>query len=202
MSSETEHSKGITVDPPVVETPKVHRNSAIQDLADWLDERLGAEGYGAPRVFDIFTMFAVTLAFALLFTVLKFLQPALGGDLAPTVASFSAFVTLTGIAQMFLWNGKQPRLASIVAGPVNWFVIGLALLLISQGLKGIPMAVGAVCTAPFGVFAGYLAGAMVAGVFLLADKFRKRFMKEEPAEDQGSEESMWADEVEDSNSGA
>lgn len=165
----------------------------LDDIGAWIDEKLGSASYGAPRVFDIFTIFAVTLAFALLFTILKFLQPAMGMNLAPTVFGFSAFVTLTGVSQMLLWKGRKPRPASLIAGPIIWFVLGVGLVLFYGGPARLPAAAGVICSMPVGIFAGYLAGALVAGVFLLADKFRQRFLPENQAEEQQSSESIWDD---------
>lgn len=192
-ASQQDASPDILIDPPVVKLPPKPKKAWLDDLSVWIDEKLGAESYGAPRVFDIFTIFAVTLAFALLFTCLKFLQPALGMELAPTVVSFSVFVTLVGVAQMLLWHGKKPRPASLVAGPIIWFVIGTANVLIYSGVRGLPMAFGIVCSMPVGVFAGYLAGALVAGVFLLADRFRQRFMPERPLENDEADDAIWTD---------
>ena len=46
-----------------------------------------------------------------------------------------------------------------------------------RALANPAVLLGMVCSSVLGIFAGYLGGAMVAGVFLLADVFRRQFVK-------------------------
>lgn len=148
----------------------------LQTLFDSVKSATGrTEAYGAPRVFDLFTLLAITLAFALLFALLGLLAPAMDASASDLTLVISSFVTLIGVSQMWMFGSKNPRMASLVAGP-------FALMIV----MGIPMFrynnwelafFSALCFSIFfGSFAGYLGGAVVAGVFLLADKFRSKFM--------------------------
>lgn len=137
--------------------------------------------YGAPRVFDLFTLCAVTLAFAVLFAALQLLDRLADGAATVVSVIICLFVSGIGLAQVLLFGGRRPRLASIVGG------IGLMSLLLAvtwlvdvEGGRravrwlGIPSVV-AYCLIQ-GMIFGYLAGGAVAGVFLIADVFRRRFL--------------------------
>ncbi|MEZ6137617.1 MAG: hypothetical protein R3C53_22245 [Pirellulaceae bacterium] len=158
----------------------VHGRGLQETGLDVLKQAFGSEAYGAPRVFDLFTLLAITLAFALLFGGIQFLKPALGEGTAATTAVIAAYVTGIAVAQLALFEGNLPRLASIIAGPVVWIIVGTSVGLL-EGSAFISAALGALCSAPFGLFAGYLGGAVVAGVFLVADGFRAKFMPNELA---------------------
>jgi hypothetical protein len=173
-------------EPPVVQSTKLKPDYApLSELSKWLEDNLGTESYGAPRVFDLYTLLAVTLAFALMFACLRLIEPLLLSSLPQVAIALGIFVTLIAIAQLALWGGNKPRLASIVAGPAIWFVIALGLTAQNprQFLNPAAMA-GLLCSSILGVFAGYLGGGMVAGVFLLADAFRKQFVKPSKEEDE------------------
>jgi hypothetical protein len=124
--------------------------------------------YGASRAFDLFTLMAITLAFALLFAALNVLAPAFEGSPATLTWLISGYVTLIGLAQMFMFDGKNPRRASVLAGP---FV--MLMILIAGWTFGSRMSLGPALflsiwsSVAFGFFAGYLSGAVVAGVFLV-----------------------------------
>ncbi len=142
---------------------------------------LSEPAYGAPRVFDLFTLMAVTLAFGLLFALLKAL------DAIPEVFfGVTVFATLVAIGQMLFFGGNSPRLASLVGGPIA-LAITLASISIWYGRWDV---VEIVCSLPFGVVAGYLAGGMVAGVFLIADLLRGVFTKRKKEE---VEHNFWED---------
>lgn len=136
----------------------------FQAISSLLQEKT----YGAPRVFDLYTLMGITLAFALLFAFMK----ALGA--APEIfVSITCFVTLVAIGQMLLYGGNSPRLASLISGPI-------ALLIVNVGLAFYYRngAIEILCLLPMGIPLGYLAGGMVAGVFLVADELRKKFSKQ------------------------
>lgn len=137
--------------------------------------------YGAPRVFDLFTLLAITLAFALLFAMLGLLAPAFDANPTDLTLFISGLVTIVGFSQMWLFGAKNPRLASLVSGP-----FALAVVLMFPFIATSDHWLTAVFASfsigiLFGPFAGYLAGAVVAGVFLVADKFRMRFMQSSSA---------------------
>lgn len=143
-----------------------------------LGELVATESYGAPRVFDLFTLLAVTVAFALLFGFLKLVEPALDGNLPVIAVGISVFVTLIALAQLTLWGGQLPRLASLVAGPVLWIILLVCVYITSsRRLPDISTILGiilsCICTLPIGILIGYLGGAVVAGVFLIAESLRK-----------------------------
>ncbi len=152
----------------------------FRDAGDWLDRFFEKESYGAPRVFDIFTLFAITLAFALLLAFLRLIEPLLMEDLSSVAIIIGIFVTGIGLSQMVLWGGKQPRLSSLVAGPFLWLSILIVTVAINQNgarnLQDPNFIVFSVLTSVIGIAAGYLGGTMVAGVFLLADFFRTKYL--------------------------
>ena len=157
-------------DPPIV-VFKNGFNDPLEQIWNSLLATLDEPAYGAKRVFDLFTLMAITLAFGLLFGALK----ALGAN--PEVFfGVTSYVTFVAIGQMLLFGGKSPRIASLVAGPIALALTSLCFS-IWYGRWGI---VEAVCSLPLGVPAGYLAGGMVAGVFLIADALRSKFTRPEP----------------------
>lgn len=188
-------------DPPVVCRPLVElrdqpparsaRSDLLSQWASRLEAQLSTESYGAPRVFDLFTLLAITLAFALLFSFLRLIEPLLLDRLPQATLSIGAFVTLTAIAQLALWGGKKPRVASLVAGPPIWILISLGFALQNPRTLANPFQLsGMLCLSIFGIPAGYLGGALVAGVFLLADIFRRHFMRQ-PPDEASNDDAIW-----------
>ncbi len=173
-----------SIEPPVVLPPlpgykkEVADSNPFHDVEDLLERLLGKESYGAPRVFDLFTMLAITLAFALMFAFLRLIEPLLMGDLEIVAISLGTFVTGIAIFQLALWEGNKPRISSLVAGPVLIFGILFFVGLFSPSIGiDLPYVLATVCLSIFGIPAGYLGGAMVAGVFLVADVFRTNFLR-------------------------
>ncbi len=185
--------------PPTADEPpgvvKQESKSAVatqEDVFEWFANRLGSESYGAPRVFDLFTLLAVTLAFALLFALLRVAEPVLMGSLPMVAISISVFATGIAIAQLALWGGNRPRIASLAAGPGLWLLISLASAFPDLLRQQDPMQfIALIVLSVLGVPAGYLGGGLVAGVFLLADIFRTRFMKQEAAPTDTSSAAIW-----------
>lgn len=152
-------------DPPIV-VFKSDFNDPLEQLWKAMISSLSEPAYGAQRVFDLFTLMAITLAFGLLFGAMKAL-----GAIPEVFFAVTSFVTFVAIGQMLLFGGNSPRIASLVAGP-----IALALTISCLGVWYGRWAIWeVVCALPFGVPAGYLAGGMVAGVFLVADSLRNSF---------------------------
>ncbi len=115
---------------------------------------------GVPRRFGIGTLLVVTVAYALLFALLKTLQ-------IPVIpfATIVGFVTLIGLGQAVLFRGQQPRRASYLTGAGIWLLLSLVFRwsLLTPGA-----AVGILVEAiAFGGMFGYVAGCLIAGVFLV-----------------------------------
>lgn len=129
-----------------------------------------AEPFGVPRRFGVGTIMVITAAFGLLLSSLQ----AIGAP--PAVVWFVViFVSLIGVGQMLLFGARQPRLASILVGAV-----GLPLMtIVTISLAGPRRSLGR--EAPCAIFAavlfgggfGYLAGGVVAGVFLIMDAIER-----------------------------
>lgn len=176
-----------TQEPPIVLPPLVPAGGATQSpprrnasrasgpSSLWLLGRLGGETYGAPRVFDLYTLLAITVAFALLVAGLRLLGPLLQTNLEIVAATLGGFVSGIAIFQLALFQGKQPRLASLVGGPILCCLIAAAVWiddprqLWSFNWRLVGLLIGFA-----GLAAGYLGGALVAGVFLIADALRPR----------------------------
>ena len=156
-------------DPPIV-VFQPEFNDPLEQLWKTLLSSLNEPAYGAQRVFDLFTLMAITLAFGLLFGAMK----ALGAG--PEIFfGVTSFVTFVAIGQMLFFGGNSPRISSLVGGP-----IAAAFTVTSLGMwygRGRWPIWEVVCALPFGVPAGYLAGGMVAGVFLIADLLRHKLTR-------------------------
>lgn len=142
--------------------------------------------YSAPRRFDLATVFVVTAAYSLLLGGLT----AAG---APWTVKLliGSVVTMVGLAQAVLKNIANPRGVSIVVGAATYGIILSTYLMtlprtsmdvfylesiIAHILKLGP--VGALVSMfAIGAVGGYLAGALVGGVFLLADRMRGKLQQ-------------------------
>src|SRR5262249_52045584 len=73
--------------------------------------------YSVARRFDLSTIFVVTLAYSLLFGAIKALS-------CPPAASamIAGFILIVAAAQAVLFQGKNPRMASIITGAVIYSV--------------------------------------------------------------------------------
>lgn len=192
---------GGTSEPPVLQPDRRYRApdpnepslNPFHEIHTQLDGMLGKESYGAPRVFDLFTLLAITLAFALLFTLLKFLQPALEFPLGDVVLTLCCFITFLALAQSLMFGGKKPRLASIYAGPIVWILTTILLSIINWRsiLYDPSILAGPICTLLFSPFAGYLGGGVVAGVFLMADSFRKQIVRTDATDEEAEDDSIF-----------
>ena len=130
--------------------------------------------YSVPRRFDLSTIFVVTLAYSLLLGAMK----GLG---VPPIASLivAGFISSVGTGQALLFGGNQPRKASVVTGTLIYSMAMIAVWLIN-GPRMYPtmvILIMASYTLIGGAILGYLSGAVVGGVFLIADKVRNRFSR-------------------------
>ncbi|HEX7446325.1 MAG TPA: hypothetical protein VF306_02200 [Pirellulales bacterium] len=144
-----------------------HRTDNEIVLAELAEPALlsrGHEPYGVPRRFGIGTMLIVTAAYGMLLAILR-----LAGWPPGATAWILAFISLVGMGQMFLFGARRPREASVVTGAVG---LPLAMFAFAPYFGYVdPRAwlCTLVCAVPMGAVAGYLAGGVVAGVFLVMD---------------------------------
>src|SRR3954451_2003365 len=128
--------------------------------------------YSAPRRFDLSTIFVVTLAYSLLFGAMA------GLSFPPAVSVIvGAFVLCVGAGQALLFGGKRPRTASLIVGTLIYSLAMVAVWLVNSPRMYPASAVLVMGTYVMigGGILGYLSGVMIGGVFLVADKLRKRF---------------------------
>ena len=127
---------------------------------------------GVPRRFGVGTLLLITTLYALLFALLRALN-------AEPLAFFliALFFTLVGLGQMLLFHGQRPRRASILVGacfPAAVFIpVWLARIALGATYARFPMSrllEGLFWETLGGAVCGYLAGMLIAAVFLLFDK--------------------------------
>lgn len=133
---------------------------------------------GVPRRFSVGTLMILIAMFGVLFAVLKML-----GTHPIVFAGVAIFFGGVGAAQMFLFKSHDPRKASLVAGFVLGPVVGIGMIVIANLIAnnyGVPYnpqqmnLAGVMCCgvgflllgAPF----GYIAGCLVAGIFLVRER--------------------------------
>lgn len=127
--------------------------------------------YSAPRQFDLATIFVVTFAYSLLFALMSALS-------FPPVSSLAmgGFITLVGIGQAVLFAGRLPRAASLLTGAIACIPITIAVIMSTpRGFRNDTLLLSVPFSFIFGAGLGYLAGVLVGGVFLVADKIRQAF---------------------------
>ena len=126
---------------------------------------------GVPRNFATGHLLAFVTLFALMFSLLSY------QDANPAwYVAWGLFITGVILGQMFLYGGKEPRLASCIAGaiaaPVS-FDVAVAMLAHPEPAWGDVIAVAfgsAIPAAIIGVGLGYLTGTVCAGIFLLTER--------------------------------
>ena len=152
-------------------------------VAEAAVDRQAAEPFGVPRRFGVGTILVITTAFGLLLSLLQ----AMGAP-AGVVAFVVAFVSLIGVGQMLLFDGTQPRRASLLAGLIGLpLLTGLTIAFFAphRGRSG-DIVCPVFAAIIFGPPSGYLAGGIVAGVFLIMDaieKFLGRWRRETKHDD-------------------
>lgn len=129
--------------------------------------------FGVPRRFGIGTLLVVTAAYGALLTVLRAMDWPRG-----VIAAFVGFISLIGLGQMLLFHARRPRKASIVTGavcvPLAQLLVYSLLAIRDRGdlrfwLDDGKLLVWLLYSIVLGAAAGYLAGGVVAGVFLVMD---------------------------------
>lgn len=139
-----------------------------QQKPDVAEKRVQPKIYSAPRRFDLATMFVLMIVYSCLLGLFV-------GIGLPDVVTISTlgFLTIVGLAQPVLFDGKSPRLASVVVGGLSLpMIFTLATLVYSPKASMGSLAAG-ICSIPLGLCLGYVAGALVGGVFLVAQWVRR-----------------------------
>jgi hypothetical protein len=128
--------------------------------------------YYAPRRFDLATIFVVTFAYSLLFAAMS------GLNFAPVASLIvGGYITAVGFGQALLSGRMNPRVASVVTGAIAIVPITIvSVAMTRRGFRGEEAFVAIPMSAIMGAALGYLAGVLVGGVFLIADKVRQFFL--------------------------
>lgn len=146
-----------------------------------------ATAVGMPRRFSIAIMMAWMTLFAGAFSVLKWVSAP------PEVFGIvTIFMLSIGLAQMWLFGGNRPRLASIVAGAVTLPVEAVILSLITNDftnhsgplIRILVSIVLIIPSIPVGVLFGYLLGGLTAGIVLTLNYLENRNNAPAPAQPQ------------------
>lgn len=158
-----------------------HAPSSVID--DWLDawnRHFATEPkhdlYSVPRRYDLASMFAISVAYAILFAGMRALS-------APpsSIVLTGIFFTMIGISQAVLFKGNRPRESSILVGVIG----GLLCLIVfgfTAGMSADEAILATICGVFCSPFAGYLAGASIGGIWLVADYLRMWLEKSAVAE--------------------
>lgn len=148
--------------------PRPPKASAWEPREEYPAEKV----YSVPRRFDLATLLTVSLAYSLLFALLKSLGAPWGVYLF-----IGGLTVVVGCAQAMTDHSAQVRRASIIAGGVY---CGLAGGLVALLFNGVEMMVPALFFAAIpGLGLGYLAGALDGGLFLIADIVRRHWPGEQ-----------------------
>lgn len=155
----------------------------FDDVVDRLNRHFETEPdelYSVPRRYDLASMFAISVAYALLFSIMRLL-----GCPPSLICLAGIFCAAVGAAQALMFGGKRPREASIIAGGVAGVICSIAFPVI-QGWGVAEAVLAALCGVIWCPPVGYLAGATIGGIWLTADYLRKaaakRLEKEQPEE--------------------
>ena len=156
---------------PLAGGSRTHPGGLVKAISSWLNWMPKATG--VPRRFSLGRLMLITAFYAVLFSLLSCL------DAHPIVfAMVAVFFTGIGLGQVFLFKGKRPRKASIVAGSIlsalmwsGMFVVATWGELANFGpfdilLWLLVIAIITIFAAPVGGFFGYAAGCLIAGIFL------------------------------------
>ncbi|HVT27305.1 MAG TPA: hypothetical protein VHE81_04740 [Lacipirellulaceae bacterium] len=156
--------------PPVRLPPANPAWPALQKFL--FDQTNTSELFSAPRRFDLATIFVVTAAFSILFGAMSAM------DFGPiTEGIVGVLIAVVAAAQAYYQNVANPRGVSVVTGSISLTVM-LVVLKIAQPhlIPGPFFAVVLISGLSGGAVAGYLAGVLVGGVFLVADLVRRKFI--------------------------
>jgi hypothetical protein len=131
--------------------------------------------YGVPRQFGVGALLLITAMYAVLFAILRASRSSPSEYLG-----IGLFFFAIGLGQMFLFEGQRPRRASVIVGacfPVVCWIIGYLL----GDLDGLDFG-RAIFGTMSGAFYGYLAGVIISGLFLFADKAKRLHRRPKPSD--------------------
>ena len=128
----------------------------------------GPKLYSVPRKLDLASLFVFTTCYGLLFALMNMVHAD-----ALFFAIVAGFFTCVGVSQAILFKGKAPRLASCLTGAAYYF----GILLVS----GMPL-IATVFVLLVGAAVGYVSGACIGGVFLVADALRNRLRRDQKSD--------------------
>ena len=130
----------------------------------------GKRVYSVPRKLDLASLFVFTTCYGLLFALMNLFRAG-----AWFFAIVAGFLTCVGVSQAVLFKGKAPRLASCVSGALYCLAI-LFVVELRNGMRLIQRLdfSGVLIILLFGCAVGYVSGACIGGVFLVADALRTR----------------------------
>jgi hypothetical protein len=140
------------------------------------DTRDNSKLHSAPRQFDLASIFIITGVYSLLFGGLSLIDRELNSQLQPGLTIVvGGVITSVAIAQAWFYQKANPRGVSVLAGAISYSVICLVLWFVyPRSFPGSWILVLVINGIIGGAFLGYLTGAMVGGMFLVADVLRKR----------------------------
>lgn len=156
--------------------PKVHSKSGNRPL--WPPPSLPSESgphgdYGVPRRYGLDSILAVVTAFALLFGALIKL-----GVGPVSIGFFVIFVAGVGLSQALLFDGQDPRKASVHGGLIMALILVAVLVVYLETVWGQRTPICIVGGLVFlGPILGYVAGTLIAGIFLILDALEELFRK-------------------------
>ena len=136
--------------------------------------------YAVPRQFDLASLLVVSLAYSLLFGCLAVFQAVW-----PFYLFFGGLTVVVAVMQGFYPYGNGPRWVSMITGAIYFLVACIAFSVI---YGEVALAIfGVVGSITLGPVLGYFFGAVEAGVFLLADRLRKRWAAPLPDRPDGAD---------------
>jgi hypothetical protein len=129
---------------------------------------------GVPRRFGIGVLLVITTMYAVLFGAMR------ACDCEPFIfALIAVFFTAVGAGQVIVFRGRRPRWASVVAGAATYPILliwGAVHEALVYGAPDVPpdLCASMICGTATGAILGYIAGVLIAGVFLFIDRLAGR----------------------------
>jgi hypothetical protein len=126
--------------------------------------------FSVSRRFDMATILVAMFGYAILFGALGFI-PEISTYL---IGLFGLFFAVVAVAQAVTIDWGNPRGVSIFAGGMFWFLFAVIQVMDDNFPLSPCTLLAALLTATvFGPIAGYLAGTLVGGVFLISHYLRE-----------------------------